>query len=219
MVVRAYVTGTTSTSIWTHYEQRRARLLRAPAPRRPQEEPEAPRAHPHADDQGAEGRARRVAARARRSSRRGKVTAKDFDAAAEHRAAALRRRAEDVRRARAHPGRHQVRVRRDARTALVVIDEIHTPDSSRFWKAATYDERFARGQDPEPLDKDFVRRCTSRRATGATARRRRCPTTCASARPSATSRRTSAITGEAFVPDLEPPLARIAKNLGLGGTR
>ena len=58
-----------------------------------------------------------------------------------------------------HPRRHEVRVRPDARTGkLVVIDEIHTPDSSRFWQAATYAERFDAGQDPEPLDKDFVRR-------------------------------------------------------------
>ena len=35
---------------------------------------------------------------------------------------------------------------------------MHTPDSSRFWRASTYDERFRAGQDPEPLDKDFVRR-------------------------------------------------------------
>lgn len=40
---------------------------------------------------------------------------------------------------------------------LVVIDEIHTPDSSRFWIAATYDELFSSGKDPDVLDKEFVR--------------------------------------------------------------
>lgn len=40
---------------------------------------------------------------------------------------------------------------------LVVADEIHTPDSSRYWVAATYQDRFARGDDPEGLDKEFVR--------------------------------------------------------------
>lgn len=42
--------------------------------------------------------------------------------------------------------------------ALCLIDEIHTPDSSRFWVASTYAERHARGDEPESLDKEVVRR-------------------------------------------------------------
>jgi phosphoribosylaminoimidazole-succinocarboxamide synthase len=38
-----------------------------------------------------------------------------------------------------------------------LIDEVHTPDSSRFWKADTYEERFVAGEDPENFDKEFVR--------------------------------------------------------------
>src|SRR5690349_12494008 len=41
--------------------------------------------------------------------------------------------------------------------SLVLIDEVHTPDSSRFWKADTYEERFVAGEDPENFDKEFVR--------------------------------------------------------------
>ncbi|MCL4339180.1 phosphoribosylaminoimidazolesuccinocarboxamide synthase [Patescibacteria group bacterium] len=40
---------------------------------------------------------------------------------------------------------------------LMLIDEIHTPDSSRFWKADTYRERFAKGLEPENFDKEFLR--------------------------------------------------------------
>lgn len=40
---------------------------------------------------------------------------------------------------------------------LVLIDEIHTSDSSRFWKASTYEERHARGEEPENFDKEFLR--------------------------------------------------------------
>lgn len=40
---------------------------------------------------------------------------------------------------------------------LVLIDEIHTPDSSRFWKLDSYAGRFAKGEEPEPFDKEFVR--------------------------------------------------------------
>lgn len=41
--------------------------------------------------------------------------------------------------------------------ALMLIDEIHTPDSSRFWIAATYADRIAAGQEPDNFDKEFIR--------------------------------------------------------------
>jgi phosphoribosylaminoimidazole-succinocarboxamide synthase len=41
--------------------------------------------------------------------------------------------------------------------SLLLIDEVHTPDSSRFWKAETYAARLAAGQEPENFDKEFVR--------------------------------------------------------------
>lgn len=40
---------------------------------------------------------------------------------------------------------------------LVLMDEIHTPDSSRFWKADSYQERFDKGEEPENFDKEFLR--------------------------------------------------------------
>jgi phosphoribosylaminoimidazole-succinocarboxamide synthase len=40
---------------------------------------------------------------------------------------------------------------------VVIIDEVNTPDSSRFWKADTYADRFGRGEEPENFDKEFVR--------------------------------------------------------------
>jgi phosphoribosylaminoimidazole-succinocarboxamide synthase len=40
---------------------------------------------------------------------------------------------------------------------LTVIDEIHTPDSSRYWVEGSYAERFARGDEPEMLDKENIR--------------------------------------------------------------
>ncbi len=40
---------------------------------------------------------------------------------------------------------------------LMVIDEIHTPDSSRYWVAQGYEERFAKGAEQEMLDKENIR--------------------------------------------------------------
>jgi fusion protein PurCD len=40
---------------------------------------------------------------------------------------------------------------------LIVCDEVHTPDSSRFWQLESYSTRFEEGLDPERLDKDSLR--------------------------------------------------------------
>jgi len=46
---------------------------------------------------------------------------------------------------------------------IILADEIHTPDSSRYWIRESYERRFAARQPPESLDKDFVRRWVSER--------------------------------------------------------
>ena len=40
---------------------------------------------------------------------------------------------------------------------LMLMDEIHTPDSSRFWIKKTYKTRFSLGEEPENFDKEFLR--------------------------------------------------------------
>ena len=45
----------------------------------------------------------------------------------------------------------------DENNKLVLIDEIHTPDSSRYWKLNSYGERFKEGKEPEYFDKEFLR--------------------------------------------------------------
>lgn len=40
---------------------------------------------------------------------------------------------------------------------LTLADEVHTPDSSRYWIADTYQKRFQNGEEPENLDKEFFR--------------------------------------------------------------
>ena len=46
---------------------------------------------------------------------------------------------------------------RDSNGEIMLIDEIHTPDSSRYWIAETYDGRMAAGQEPQNIDKEFLR--------------------------------------------------------------
>ena len=45
----------------------------------------------------------------------------------------------------------------DENGVLTIADEVHTPDSSRYWVAESYEERMSKGEEPEALDKEFFR--------------------------------------------------------------
>jgi len=45
----------------------------------------------------------------------------------------------------------------DENGRIILADEILTPDSSRYWKAASHEARLAAGEEPESLDKEFLR--------------------------------------------------------------
>lgn len=46
---------------------------------------------------------------------------------------------------------------KDAAGNIVLVDEIHTPDSSRYWLKASYSDRLAKQEEPENIDKEFLR--------------------------------------------------------------
>ncbi len=46
---------------------------------------------------------------------------------------------------------------RDQNGDIILIDEIHTPDSSRYWLSDTYEERLKNNQEPQNIDKEFLR--------------------------------------------------------------
>jgi phosphoribosylaminoimidazole-succinocarboxamide synthase len=98
---------------------------------------------------------------------------------------------------------------------IVVIDEIHTPDSSRFWLEKTYEERFESGRDPESFDKDYVRRYLREQGFSGDGSPPAIP---GDVRVEASLRYRAAvewITGEVFEPNLDDPIPRLSKNLGL----
>jgi phosphoribosylaminoimidazole-succinocarboxamide synthase len=222
MVVRAYATGTTSTSLWTHYE-RGARVFcghRLPDGLRKHEKLPRPILTPTTKAPKGE---HDVSGSREEILATGQVTAQDFDEAADV-AMALFAAGQRI---AAERGLILVDTKyefgRTKEGKLVVIDEIHTPDSSRYWQSTTYEQRFAAGQDPDPLDKDFVRRwfiAQGYKGEGTP------PPMPDEVRVSAAERYIAAyeqITGQPFVPSTEPPIERIAHNLGLapsaGGTR
>jgi phosphoribosylaminoimidazole-succinocarboxamide synthase len=214
-VVRAYITGSTSTSMWTHYaegkrtfcghelpeglkkNQRLERPILTPATKAPMGEHD-------------------VSSSREEILAKGNITEYEFDTAADM-AMKLFAAGQKICAERGLilvDTKYEIGKSKDG--DILVIDEIHTPDSSRFWMANSYDERFAQGLDPEPLDKDYVRRyytALGYRGDGDP------PELAPEVRVGAAQRYIEAyekITGEEFVPDTEPPLARIAKNLGLG---
>lgn len=102
----------------------------------------------------------------------------------------------------------------DGNDNLVLIDEIHTPDSSRYWKSDSYAERIEKGQEPEYFDKEFLRLWF----------REHCDPYKDTVLPEAPgelveelSRRYiqmyEQITGEKFIPGETPVLERIERNL------
>ena len=102
----------------------------------------------------------------------------------------------------------------DAAGQLVVIDEIHTPDSSRYWYADDYELRLAKGEEPRSLDKEYVRRWLADVAkwTGDGTP----PVMPDDVRVEAAKRYIASyelVTGRPFEPDARPPLIRIAAAL------
>ena len=46
---------------------------------------------------------------------------------------------------------------KDSAGQIKLVDEIHTPDSSRYWIEKTYQERISAGEEPQNIDKEFLR--------------------------------------------------------------
>lgn len=213
-VVRGYLTGVTSTSIWTAYAKGDRSYCghRLPDGLRKHDRLPKPLLTPTTKaDQGAHdeltSRDELIA--------RGVVTAEFYDRAE---ALVLRLFSEGQQWAEKQglllvDTKYELGL--DAQGELVVIDEIHTPDSSRYWYLDSYERAMSEGSDPKAMDKEYVRRWLAEQGyTGdgippALPDDVRCE---AARRYVETFER---ITGASFVPDVEPPLARIRRNLGL----
>jgi phosphoribosylaminoimidazole-succinocarboxamide synthase len=210
-VVRGYITGVTDTSLWTHYAKGKRDYgnFRLPDGLKKNEKLPAPVFTPSTKEEAhdrpmspqelvAEG-----------------IVSRDTIDAVERIAIALYRRGAEIAEKR---GLILVDTKyefgTDASGKLVLIDEIHTPDSSRYWQRDTYALRFGKGEEPEYFDKEFLRLWF----------RDNCDPYKDKVLPPAPKelveelsrryiRMYEQITGRAFVPGEEPIAARIARNL------
>lgn len=216
LVMRSYLTGVTSTSIWRAYERGDRTFCGHSLPDgmiKNQPLPEPLLTPTSKADKGDHD----VSMSREELIASGAVTARDFDRAAEIAAALF---AFGQARA-AERGLILVDTKyemgRSPSGEIVVIDEIHTPDSSRYWYADDYAQRMAEKQEPRSLDKEYVRRWLSEQAgyrgDGAP------PEVPDDVRVEAAARYVEIcelITGEPFEPDMcDDPVARIAGNVGL----
>jgi phosphoribosylaminoimidazole-succinocarboxamide synthase len=212
MVVRAYLTGVTSTSIWTAYARGQRTFCghRLPEGMKKNERLAEPILTPSTKAQ--KGGHDLSASRAEILAQ-GAVSEADFD-----RAADLAMKLFAFGQAEcAERGLVLVDTKYEFGKApdgtICLIDEIHTPDSSRYWFAATYDDRMRRGEEPESFDKEYVRRwLASVGFTGDGA----VPAIPDDVRVEASRRyivACEAILGDRFVPNEEDPLPRLKHNL------
>lgn len=156
LVVRDYMTGSTSTSIWPMYQKGERHLYGIDFPeglKKNQKLPKTiltPTTKAEAGEHDMPITPTEIVAK-------GLLTAKEWDEVAEVALALFARGREKA----AERGLILVDTKYefglDERGRLTLADEIHTPDSSRYWKAESYAERFASLQEPESLDKEFLR--------------------------------------------------------------
>ncbi len=103
----------------------------------------------------------------------------------------------------------------DRSGAITLADEIHTPDSSRYWIAASYEEDFAAGRRPKSFDKDFIRAWVGARCDPYKDQIPEIPESLIAETSKVYIDAFEAITGETFRPDLTgaTPLERVRSNL------
>ncbi len=212
IVVRAYLTGTTSTSIWVHYARGERTFCGHGLPEGLRQHERLPKPIVTPSTKAEKG-GHDISASREEILRLSGMPAADFDRAAEL-ALALFQRGQELCAAR---GLILVDTKYEfGRTPdghIVVIDEIHTPDSSRFWFEQSYAERLSRGEAPESFDKEYLRRYLAERGfTGDGP----IPPIPDEIRIEAARRYLEAverITGVPFVPNLEEPIARMTRNI------
>jgi phosphoribosylaminoimidazole-succinocarboxamide synthase len=100
---------------------------------------------------------------------------------------------------------------------LTLIDEIHTPDSSRFWLADSYLERYKSGREPETFDKEFLRRWYVEQGYRGEGEPPQMPEELAERMSRLYVEIYQRLTGRTFTPDVDPPGERIRRNLAAAG--
>jgi len=156
MVVRAYLTGSSSTSVWTHYENGVREFCgnQLPDGMKKDQKFDVPILTPstkaaHGDHDESVSRDELL--------ERTDLSAEMFDKLADISMELFSRGTEIARKQEMILVDTKYEFGLDEEGEIVLIDEIHTPDSSRFWYANEYKERFDSGMGQKGIDKEYVR--------------------------------------------------------------
>ena len=156
VVVRGYITGVTSTALWRRYELGERVIYGQRFPEGMRKNQKLPRPIITPTTKGGQtGHDERL--EPREVVEQGCLDAHTWSAVQDAAIALFERGTEVAIRAGLIlvDTKYEFGLKPDGR--LMLIDEVHTPDSSRFWLASSYAERFEAGQEPESRDKEFVR--------------------------------------------------------------
>ncbi|HJX62326.1 MAG TPA: phosphoribosylaminoimidazolesuccinocarboxamide synthase [Polyangia bacterium] len=213
-VMRAYLTGVTTTSIWYHYENGGRLFCGHKLPEGMRKNQKLDKAILTPSTKAAKGGHDQSVSRAEILAA-GTLSADDFDRAGEMcaRIFAFGQSLAAQRGLILVDTKYEIGRRVDG--SLCFIDEVHTPDSSRYWYADDYQARFERGDEPRGLDKEYLRRVLADqgyRGDGPP------PPLSDEVRCEAARRYIALyelVTGRGFVPDFEEPAGRIRRNLGI----
>lgn len=153
-IVRGYLTGSTATSAWTLYEKGVRNICGNSLPegmRKNQRFPEPIITPTTKSDAGDESITPEGIVET------GLMSGEDWDEASRIAFELFRFGTETAARGGLILVDTKYEMGRDEEGGIVLIDEIHTPDSSRYWLSEGYEDRFREGLDPDNIDKEFLR--------------------------------------------------------------
>lgn len=162
VVVRDYLAGTTATSVWSMYRAGRRDIYGLHFPDGLRENEKLPQTILTPTTKARDGEHDEPITPADIMAR-GLLSAAQWQEVSE-KALTLFARGRDIAAARGLilvDTKYEFGLDRDGR--ILLADEIHTPDSSRYWFAESYPGHFAAGEPPDSFDKDFLRRWVAAR--------------------------------------------------------
>jgi len=157
MVMRGYLTGVTNTSVWNHYKNGGRDFCgnKLPDGMKKDQKFDAPILTPSTK---AEHGGHDESVAKEKILERGVVTEEDFEIMAEASRKLYERGVEIAAKQGIILVDTKYEFGKDQDGKIVLIDEIHTPDSSRFWFADGYEERLAAGEEQRKIDKEYLRK-------------------------------------------------------------
>lgn len=212
MVVRGYLTGVTSTSVWTHYEKGVRNFCGNVLPEGMKRDQKFDKPILTPSTKAAKGGHDESVSREDILAR-GELTAEQFEQMADYAMKLYQKGVEIC----AKQGiilvdtKYEFGVDKEGK--IVLIDEIHTPDSSRFWFADEYEQRFASGEGQKKIDKEYLREWLAARGFTGDGE---IPSVPEEIRAETGRRYMEAyelITGQAFTTQVGDPMPRIKANL------